>query len=345
MKRYNMNSSVKALTNMMDNDQINFECAVQRNKVWDIEKKTLLIHSILYGYTIPPFYLTKNEDGTYDSLDGKQRSNCLYEYLNDEFMLSAKMPIVYDNDGVEYEFAGKKFSELPEWAQDTIKDYMLEIFYYEDMSADEVREFFFRLNNGKPLTATELNRVKAKSIYQFQTIGKHDAIQYILTDKAKARFTHEQIAMQIYAMAYMDEPDFGSRAFRPYVQDVEVTEDEVAEFNTALDMLNECIHYVEARSKDEDDADMKVAKKILRNLKARTHFVAMSYLAYLYTTCSDEVSQDKFNDTVWYYYNTGTSKATVDGVYNSSIGAGSAKASAVQARKNSVETLYRSKLA
>ena len=324
MKRYNMNNSVKGLVNLMDNDQINFECAVQRNKVWDIEKKTLLIHSILYGYTIPPFYLTKNEDGTYDSLDGKQRSNCLYEFLNDEFILSAKMPIVYDDDGVEYEFAGKKFSELPEWAQDTIKDYMLEIFYYED---------------------TELNRVKAKSIYQFQTIGKHEAIQYILTDKAKARFTHEQIAMQIYAMAYMDEPDFGSRAFRPYVQDVEVTDDEVAEFNTALNMLNECIHYVEARSKDEDDADMKVAKKILRNLKARTHFVAMSYLAYLYTTCSDDVSQDKFNDTVWYYYNTGTSKATVDGVYNSSIGAGSAKASAVQARKNSVETLYRSKLA
>ena len=44
MKRYNMNNSVKALVNLMDNDQINFECAVQRNKVWDIEKKTLLIH-------------------------------------------------------------------------------------------------------------------------------------------------------------------------------------------------------------------------------------------------------------------------------------------------------------
>ena len=93
MKRYNMNNSVKGLVNLMDNDQINFECAVQRNKVWDIEKKTLLIHSILYGYTIPPFYLTKNEDGTYDSLDGKQRSNCLYDFLNDEFILSAKMPI------------------------------------------------------------------------------------------------------------------------------------------------------------------------------------------------------------------------------------------------------------
>ena len=43
MKRYNMNNSVKALVNLMDNDQINFECAVQRNKVWDIEKKSLLI--------------------------------------------------------------------------------------------------------------------------------------------------------------------------------------------------------------------------------------------------------------------------------------------------------------
>lgn len=345
MKRYNMNNSVKALVNMMSNDQINFECAVQRNKVWDIEKKTLLIHSILYGYTIPPFYLTKNEDGTFDSLDGKQRSNCLYDFLNDDLILSDKMPVVYDNDGAECEFGGKRFSELPEWAQDTIKDYILEIFYYEDMTNDEVREFFYRLNNGKPLTATELNRVKAKSIYQFQKIGNHDAISHILTDKAKARFTHEQIAMQIYAMAYMEEPDFGSKAFRPYIQEVEVFDDEVEEFIKVLDMLNECVTYVEGRANDTDDAEYKVAKKILRNLKARTHFVSMSYLAYLYITTSDEVSQDKFNDVVWYYYNTGSAKATVDSTYNSSIGAGSAKASAVQARKESINALYRSKLA
>ena len=345
MKRYNMNNSVQSLVNNMNNDLINFDCAVQRNKVWDLEKKSLLIHSILYGYTIPPFYLTKNDDGTFDSLDGKQRSNCLWDFLNNKFCLHDKFPVVYDDNGTEYDFSGKTFDELPDWAKQTIKDYMLEIFYYEDMTPDEVREFFFRLNNGKPLTATELNRVKAKSIYQFQKIGSHDAVQMILTDKAKARFTHEQIAMQIYGMAYMTEPDFSTSHFRPYIQDVDVTDDEVDEIVKSLDMLNEYISYVSKRAEDTDDADQKVAKKVLRNIKARTHFVAMAYLAYLYTTCSDDVSQDKYNDVVWEFFDTRTAKATVSAEYNSTIGAGSAKATAVQARKRSVDSLYRSHLA
>lgn len=345
MKRFNMDTSVKALVNMMGNDEINFECAVQRNKVWDLEKKSLLIHSLLYGYTVPPFYLTKNEDGTFDSLDGKQRSNALYDFMNNDFVLSAKMPIVYDDNGTEYEFAGKSYQELPEWAQDKIKDYMLSIYYYEDMNSDEIREFFFRLNNGKPLTSIELSRVKAKSIYQFQKIGSHDAIMNILSDRAKASFTNETIAMQIYAMAYMENPDFSTKNFRPFVQDVEVTDDEVAEFKTVLDMVHECFEYTKTRAEDADDAEYKVAKKVLRNIKTRTHFVSVCYLAYLYTTSSDEQSQDKFNDVVWYFFNTGTSKATVSSEYNSAIGAGSAKGSAVQARQHAVDALYRSKLA
>lgn len=345
MKRFNMDTSVKALVNMMGSDEINFDCAVQRNKVWDLEKKSLLIHSLLYGYTVPPFYLTKNEDGTFDSLDGKQRSNCLYDFMNNDFVLSAKMPVVYDDEGMEYEFAGKTYQELPEWAQDKIKDYMLSIYYYEDMNSDEIREFFFRLNNGKPLTSIELSRAKAKSIYQFQKIGSHDAIMNILSDRAKKSFTNETISMQLYAMAYMRDPDFGTKAFRPYVQDVEVLDEEVQEFNKALDMVGECFAYVKSRAEDTDDAECKIAKKVLRNIKARTHFVAVSYLAYLYLTGSDEQSQDKFNDAVWYFFNSGSQKATVSADYNSAIGAGSAKGYAVRARKNAIDTLYRSKLA
>ncbi len=82
MKRYNMNLTCKGLYNRMEKSEINFDCAVQRGLVWDNAKNSLLIHSILYGYSIPAFYMTKNEDGSFDSLDGKQRSNAATQFMD-----------------------------------------------------------------------------------------------------------------------------------------------------------------------------------------------------------------------------------------------------------------------
>lgn len=59
MEKYNMQLTAKGLYKKMVNDDINFDCAVQRSLVWDIDKKRKLIHSLLYGFAVPPFYLTK----------------------------------------------------------------------------------------------------------------------------------------------------------------------------------------------------------------------------------------------------------------------------------------------
>ena len=69
--------------------KVNYDNAVQRNLMWDVEKKSLLIHSMIYGHAIPAMYFTRAENGIYDSLDGKQRSNAISEFLRDEFALSA----------------------------------------------------------------------------------------------------------------------------------------------------------------------------------------------------------------------------------------------------------------
>lgn len=333
MKRYNMSLTAKGLCKKMNAEEINFDCAVQRTKVWDVDRKSLLIHSMLYGYSIPAFYLTKNEDGTYDSLDGKQRSNAIYEYINNEFMLSASFPVVYDEEGHEHFFAGKTFAELPEWAQDTIKDYSLTAYYYEDINDNEVREFFYRLNNGKPLTSTELTRVKAVSLYKFQTIASHDAIQSILSDKAKANFTNEQMAMQIYAMFYMPNPDFGTKAFRPYITNVNVTDDEVEEINIALDKM---LNFFDMVAPDaEGNFETASEKRIYKRVKTRVHFVAMTYLAHL----MKDFTQDEFNKTVYDFFDVTGRAATCNEKYNKSCGAGSAKPDAIMARKYAVETI------
>ena len=85
MQRFNINWTAKALVNQMEKGKVNYDNAVQRNLVWDTEKKSLLIHSMIYGYAIPAMYFTRDENGVYGSLDGKQRSNTISEFLHDEF--------------------------------------------------------------------------------------------------------------------------------------------------------------------------------------------------------------------------------------------------------------------
>lgn len=327
MKRYNINWTAKALYNQMNKGRINFDCSVQRGFVWDNDKKSLLIHSMLYGYAIPAFYLTKNEDG-YDSLDGKQRSNTIFEFMNNTFCLQ-NVPIVYDDEENEIDINGMYFDELSEEMQDRIKDFNLTIYYFEDMTENEVKEFFRRINNGKPLTTTELTRVKAVSIDKFQEIAKHEAIQNVVTEKGKNRFNDENFAMQIYAMAYMNDLDFGTKNFRPYIQEVIVEDKQKEEIVQGLNYISNCIEWLKS------DSTNKEFQRVLRKLKARTHFVSMAYYGIL---CNRyKINNESFNKTVFDFFNI--SKTSTNEAYNDTVGAGSAKASAVQKRKNIIDSL------
>lgn len=330
MKKANIQWTGKVLCNQMKKGNINFDCAVQRGLVWDIEKKSLLIHSMIYGYPIPAFFFTRNENGSYDSLDGKQRSNAIYEYMNNEFALSENTPPVYDpnckkEDQKPEDISGLFFDNLPEWARDEIKSYSLTIYYFEEVTEDEVKELFRRLNNGKPLNAVEMTRSQAKSIKKFQEIANHAAIQSVVTEKGKNRFNHENMAMQCYAMIYMENPDFGSKNFRPFIENAEVTEEQIGNIFNALDWMDRSLEDLR-----KNKSDKKMAN-ILKKLKNRVNFVSAVYLAYL---CDNEKI---FNDILYDFFDS--EETTKDERYNNSVGAGSAKADAVQMRKKILEEL------
>ena len=60
MQRFNINWTAKALVNQMEKGKVNYDNAVQRSLVWDVDKKSLLIHSMIYGYAIPAMYSTRD---------------------------------------------------------------------------------------------------------------------------------------------------------------------------------------------------------------------------------------------------------------------------------------------
>lgn len=335
MEKYNMQLTAKGLYKKMVNDDINFDCAVQRSLVWDIDKKRKLIHSLLYGFAVPPFYLTKNDDGTFDSLDGKQRSYTIFQFMQNEWNLGENFPLVPDDEGNKVNFSGYYWEALPEWAKDKINDFSFTVYYFENMTGDEINEFFARLNNGKPLSAIELTRVKAKSLQSFQEMGRHPAIDSIVTEKGKARFNDEQIAMQCYAMAYMpnDMLDFSTKTFRPWIEQVEVTKDEL---ETCVNVLNDINQFLE-QLRLEDKSNKENAR-VLRRIKSKTHFVSTFYFFW---KCK-EMDITDFDDKSEAIYNFFKgSKTSTSEDYNDSIGAGSAQSYNVRARKEAINQLVK----
>lgn len=124
---------------------------------WDGDKlkKSLLIHSILANYPVPPIYCLKEavseKDYSYSILDGKQRLTTIFGYIDGRYPLDEETPSVVI-DEVTYELGGRYFTDLDAECQQEILRFKFTIYGFEDADDDLIEEIFFRLNNSAPLS-------------------------------------------------------------------------------------------------------------------------------------------------------------------------------------------------
>lgn len=284
---------------------------------------------MIEGYPIPPFYFARRSDKKYDALDGLQRSTAIREFLNEEYALSADTPPIRDEDGYSIDIAGKKFSELPEWAQDAIKDYSLTIYYFEDITEDEISELFFRINNGKPLTSIELTRVKAKCLKEFQEIASHELIAESVTEAGKKRYTDENIAMQAWMMCFSEVKDFSTKAFRPCIETADVTVEQLRKIKDAMDSVKDVC--------SELDQESKADKRVLKKIRTRSHLVSSIYLAMRFI--EEGRKQEEFMETLYKFFDC--SKTSIIEQYNDSIGGSSARPEKIRERMAALDSLLK----
>lgn len=170
MKKQAIPMKVKNLYKMYERENLTFNNPIQRRcEQWKNYQKSLLIHSILDDYIIPPIYLIKEDKGSvdvrgraisdYDVLDGKQRLTTVFNYIDDKFALSELTPPI-ELDEEEYELAGKKFSELDSELQENINNFGFSIYNLEGNSDEEVEEFFLRINGGESLSKNQNTKAK-----------------------------------------------------------------------------------------------------------------------------------------------------------------------------------------
>lgn len=128
----------------------------QRDLVWNSKQKSELIESILMGIPLPLIYVKEDERGVYIIVDGKQRLNTLFEFINNKFALT-NLSILRTKNGCH-------FKELTSMEQNKIEDCSLTLHVIKAPTSDRVTfDLFDRVNRG----GTRLNNQEMRNaLYQ-----------------------------------------------------------------------------------------------------------------------------------------------------------------------------------
>lgn len=120
----------------------------QRDFVWDEDKQSKLIESVLMRIPLPVFYLGEDDLGKMIVVDGLQRLSTLERFLKTKFRL--KLP-------KQSELDKKLFNELSPKLQNRIEDCNLILYVIDAKVPERARlDIFERVNSGEPLTRQQM---------------------------------------------------------------------------------------------------------------------------------------------------------------------------------------------
>ncbi|MDD6734651.1 MAG: DUF262 domain-containing protein [Lachnospiraceae bacterium] len=145
------------------NGKLVYETYFQRQFVWKEKDKKDLIDTIMKGYPIPAIFICDAKTNyatlskTYNVLDGRQRLESIFEFLDNK-----------------YEYKGKKFNQLNDDEKKCILNYNITLIqmYLEPDDTDKIKEIFKRLNKN----SYNLNKMEKQSTqlveYDYMIIAK-----------------------------------------------------------------------------------------------------------------------------------------------------------------------------
>ena len=183
-------SKVVTIDSLFNEDKVKktqYAPPYQRNYVWDGEKATYFLESILIGTEIPPLIFFRSKKGA-EIIDGRQRYETILRFLHGELRLSKaglkKLDVL--------DIGKKTFSSLPNQLKNDFLDTKLRVIEFSFASYDGLTQFdedsvkqeiFKRYNSGiTPLKSIEMD----KAIYF------DDGLNLFFKEKLKNHELHEQ---------------------------------------------------------------------------------------------------------------------------------------------------------
>jgi hypothetical protein len=224
--------------------RLNKNISIQRKEVWDAEKKSNLIVSLLLGIPIESVLYEEAGNKSYNVLDGKQRTLTLCAYLADGFALSPTIRLKA-LDGTE--LVGLKFSMLPEAMQNKITDYELSVSVLRPLDAEDRATVFFMRNQAAPLSKMDLSLVMLgeEAMDIFDKLCAHPFMSEKIKLTAPAVRKHDDLRVLLQYLILRSRPDagFSGTEIMSLCDDIKNGEAEVPvdDLTALLDYLNAAI--------------------------------------------------------------------------------------------------------
>lgn len=156
-----------------ERDEIRTDPPYQRmGGVWGVEKKRLLIDSILNDYDIPKIYFhrygaeeAKLTGFRHAVIDGRQRLEAIWQFMDDKFRLSSdfeyQRDLSVDLSGLSYGDIAKRYPKIRIKFDSFVLPVVTVAIDGDDL--DLIEDMFSRLNEAVPLNAAKKEMLLAGS--------------------------------------------------------------------------------------------------------------------------------------------------------------------------------------
>jgi hypothetical protein len=154
--------SLRLITDMIDDEDIDLSPDFQRNLVWNNFQKSRLIESILLRIPLPMFYFSEDDEGRITIVDGLQRISTIKDFMDNKFRLR-NLEYLHDScDGRYFKDDGTKKGLDPKYLR-WFNQTQFSVNVIDPSSPAKVKyDIFRRINTGgKPLNNQEIRNCLA----------------------------------------------------------------------------------------------------------------------------------------------------------------------------------------
>lgn len=150
--------TTRKLVDLIDRQKIRLQPDFQRQEIWPVKKRKMLIDTILRGWVVPPIHMVLVSPDTYELLDGQQRLTSLRDFCHNRFAIDGSLQ---PPDNYVMSLAGDFYGDLDTNERKAFDSKIITAFVISEFKPEEPSELFYRLNQPSTLTSGE----KRNSLY------------------------------------------------------------------------------------------------------------------------------------------------------------------------------------
>ena len=214
--------------------------------------------------------------------------------------------------------------------QDILNTVTFSIVYFDNLTFEEERTLFLKLNNGRPLTAKARSLASSKDIEGLLSIGEHELFNQMLTEKSRQAKNQAIISLKAWVMLNKDvkEVSFASKELNPLIEQTNISDEEKIELAKVFDyILNVHEELIENKEKD-------VAKKIF----TETHMISL--VPYIKQAMENNINESMFAEFMVNFFKT-ENDSDVYTKYMEASNHGIARTANIVARHNALGESYK----